>query len=201
MARHQKQGATSIDEVRHEDTVRREGGEAEARDRFGGINWGAAFFGWLVAIALTILLTSIVGAIATAVGSSTNVTQSAAQRQAGTIGIVAAVVLLVVLLVAYYAGGYVAGRMSRFDGGKQGLGVWIIGLAITVIAIVLGVVFGSQYNILDRVSLPRIPLPTDQLSGGGIIAAVLALAVTLLGAIMGGKVGRRYHRKVDRVAA
>jgi hypothetical protein len=39
---------------------------------------------------------------------------------------------------------------------------------------------------------------TDQLSWGGIIAAVVILAVTLLAAMAGGKVGHRYHNKVDR---
>jgi len=164
------------------------------------MNIGAGFFGWLVAMAIAILLTSIVGAIAAAAGASSNVTQSDAQRQAGTIGIVASIVLLVVLLVAYYTGGYVAGRMSRFDGGKQGLAVWLIGLAVTILALVLGAVFGSQYNILDRVNLPRIPVSTDQLGIGGIITAVVILLGTLLAAMAGGKVGHRYHDKVDRAA-
>ena len=34
------------------------------------------------------------------------------------------VVAAVVLFVAYVCGGYVAGRMARFDGIKQGLAVW-----------------------------------------------------------------------------
>jgi amino acid transporter len=197
MARNSNSGATSYDgdTADRGDTLR---GDAHARDKFGGMNLGAGFFGWLVAIAIAILLTSIVGAVAAAAGASSNVTQSDAQRQAGTIGIAAAIVLLVVLLVAYYTGGYVAGRMSRFDGGKQGLAVWLIGLAVTIFALVLGAVFGSQYNILDRVSLPRIPVSTDQLSWGGIIAAVVILLGTLLAAMAGGKVGHRYHDKVDR---
>jgi amino acid transporter len=185
-------GATAADQRYADDEA--------AREKFGGINLGAGFFGWLVAIAVAILLTSIVGAIAAAAGSSSDVTQTDAQRQAGTIGIVAAVVLILVLLVAYYTGGYVAGRMSRFDGAKQGLGVWLIGLAVTIIAIVLGAAFGSKYNILDRVSLPRIPVSTDQLSWGGIITALVILVGTLLAAMAGGKVGRRYHKRVDRAA-
>ncbi|MFL6134667.1 MAG: hypothetical protein ACJ72A_17815 [Nocardioidaceae bacterium] len=199
MARHESTGATSYGggSDGHVDTV---GDESHAREKFGGMNIGAGFFGWLVAIAIAILLTSIVGAVAAAAGASSNVTQSEAQRQAGTIGIVAAIVLLVVLLVAYFTGGYVAGRMSRFDGGKQGLAVWLIGLAVTIIALVLGAVFGSQYNILDRVSLPRIPVSTDQLSTGGIITALVILVGTLLAAMAGGKVGHRYHDKVDRAA-
>ena len=40
-----------------------------AHEKFGGMNLGAGFFGWLVAIAMTILLIGIVGAILTAVGS------------------------------------------------------------------------------------------------------------------------------------
>ena len=172
--------------------------DTHARQKFGGLNWGACFFGWLVAVAVAVLLTSILGAIAAAVGATTPVTQSAAQRQAGTIGVAAAIVLLVVLLVGYYTGGYVAGRMSRFDGGRQGFGVWAIGLVVTLVAIALGAVFGSQYNLLDRVSLPRIPLPTDTLGWGALITAVAVVLGTLLVAMAGGKVGHRYHDRVDR---
>jgi len=75
----------------------------------------------------------------------------------------------------------------------------VIGLLVRIIAVVLSAVFGSQYNILDRVSLPRIPLSGSQLSwGGGIIAAVVILVVTLLTAMAGGTVGHRYHDRVDR---
>jgi amino acid transporter len=197
MARHENSGATDYGDESYR-TANQEHTTEDARDRFGGMNFGAGFFGWLVAIAMAALLTSIAGAIAAAVGTSTNITQSEAERQAGTIGIVAAIVLVAILLIAYYTGGYVAGRMSRFDGGKQGLAVWLIGLLITVLAVVLGAVFGAQYNILDRVELPRIPVSTDQLSWAGLITAVVILFATLLAAMAGGKVGRRYHSKVDR---
>jgi MFS family permease len=174
--------------------------DSAARDKFGGLNIGAAFFGWLVAIAIAILLTSIIGAVLAAIGSTTNITQSDAQRSAGTIGLAAGIVLLVVLALAYFTGGYVAGRMSRYDGARQGVGVWIIGLVVTLIALALGAIFGAKYNILDRVDLPRIPVSTDQIGWGGIITAVLVLVVTLLGAVVGGIVGHRYHNRVDRAA-
>jgi hypothetical protein len=172
--------------------------DTHARERFGGANFGAGFFGWLVAVGLTALLTGLLAAAATAVNYSQDITQSDAEREAGTITLVTAIVLLAVLLIGYYAGGYVAGRMSRFDGGRQGLLVWVIGLVFTVIAIVLGWLAGDQYNVLDRVDLPRIPIPTDQLTLGGVITAVAVLLGTLLAAMAGGKVGRRYHDRVDR---
>ncbi|MFP5253978.1 MAG: hypothetical protein ACLGH4_09315 [Actinomycetes bacterium] len=180
--------------------ARADAGHDPAREKFGGVNLGAAVFGWLVAIAVAVILTSVIGAVVTALGSEAQITQSEAEREAGTLGIAAAVVLLVVLLVAYYAGGYVAGRMSRFDGTKQGVAVWAIGLLVTVVAVVLGAVFGSQYNILDRVSLPRVPFPTDTLTAGGLITAGALILGTLLAAVLGGKIGNRYHHRVDRVA-
>jgi amino acid transporter len=180
------------------DEAREDAGVAEAHDRFGGINWGASFFGWLVAIALTVLLSSIIAAVATAIGTNENLTQNQAQRNAGAIGLAAAIALVVVLLIAYYAGGYVAGRMSRFDGGRQGVGVWVIGLLITLIAVAIGAIFGDQYNVMDRVNLPRLPVPTSDATIGGIITGLVVLFGTLLAAIAGGGVGRRYHSKVDR---
>ncbi len=199
MARRSNSGASEY-EVGEDRPRGRLADEHAAREQFGGMNFGAAFYGWLVAIGITLLLTSIVGAIATALGATDTVTQSQAEREAGVIGIVAAVALVVILAIGYYAGGYVAGRMSRFDGGRQGLLVWLIGLVVTLVAVGLGVVFGAEYNILDRVTLPRIPIPTDQLGWGGAITAVVVLVATLLAAMAGGKVGHRYHDKVDRVA-
>jgi len=215
MARNDNDGATRLgarngrdrhyDETRDSSrdvaTNRQPAPAGEARDKFGGVNIGASFFGWIVAMGIAILLTSIVGAIGSAVGFAGNLSQTDAQRQAGTIGIASAIVLLLVLMVAYYAGGYVAGRMSRFDGGRQGFVVWLIGLLVTIAAAVLGTVFGSQYNILDRVSLPRLPVSLDQIGWGALITAVAVILLTLLAAVMGGKVGHRYHDRVDRVAA
>jgi amino acid transporter len=169
----------------------------ETYDKFGGANLGAAFFGWLVATGLAVLLIGIVGAVAAAIGEAQDITQSDAERDAGTIGVAAAIVLVAVMLIGYYAGGYVAGRMSRFDGARQGTAVWLIGLATTVIAVALGWIFGDRYNVLDRVDLPRIPIPDDELTWGGVLTGVVILVGTLLAATAGGKVGRHYHDRVD----
>lgn len=174
--------------------------DARARDKFGGLNLGSAFFGWIVAIGVGVLLAGVVGAVLTALDSTIEVTQNEAERAAGTIGLSTAVVLIVILAIAYCAGGYVAGRMSRFDGMRQGIGVWVIGLVITVIAAALGAVFGSRYNVLERVDLPRIPISTEQLTWGAVITGVAVIVVTLLFAALGGAVGQRYHHRVDKAA-
>ena len=170
------------------------------RDEFGGLHWGAAFFGWLVAVGIATLLTALLSAAGAAVGLTEATTQDAAAN-AGTIGIIGGLLLLGILLVAYYAGGYVAGRMSRFSGPKQGLGVWIIALVVTVILAVAGAVLGAEYNVLSQLNLPRIPIGEGTLTTGGLIALVAIVLGTLLAAVAGGKVGTRYHRKIDRVAS
>jgi hypothetical protein len=174
--------------------------DSEARDRFGGINWGAGFFGWLVAIGMTIILSGIVSAVVSAVGSQVDITLKDARASAGAIGIGAGITLLVVLMLAYFTGGYVAGRMSRFDGARQGFATWLIGLVVTILVALIGAAAGNEYNIFDRINLPRLPLDLRDLGIGGLITAAAVLIGTLLAAVLGGKVGHRYHDKVDKAA-
>ena len=170
------------------------------REEFGGFSWGSAFFGWLVAVGMAALLTALLSAIGAATGL-TEVSGAEAEQNAETIGIAGGIALLVVLALAYYAGGYVAGRLARFDGARQGFGVWLFSILVTVALAVLGVVLGSEYNVLSQLDLPRIPVDEGALTTGGIIALAAALLVTVLAAISGGKVGERFHRKVDSVTA
>ena len=170
---------------------------ARQRDEFGGFNWGSAFFGWLVAIGLGALLTAILAAAGTAIGL-TSVGESDAEANAETIGIGGGILLLIVSMIAYYAGGYVAGRMSRFDGARQGFGVWLFGLIVTIAIAAAGWILGDEYNIFEQLNLPRIPVDTGDLTTGGIIALAAIVLGTLIAAITGGKVGQRYHNKVDR---
>jgi len=190
----------STDNAAHRDELSAEELRAEnrgvAHERFGGINWGAAFFGWLVAIAMTVLLAGITSAIAAAVGEEMNLTQADVEAEGATAGVVAAIAVIVIFAIAYYAGGYVAGRMSRFDGGRQGLAVWVVGLLVTILAVVLGLIFGQQYNVLDRVNPPDFNAPEDA-GIGAIVAGVALLLVSALTAMAGGKAGRHYHSKVD----
>jgi hypothetical protein len=124
------------------------------RSRYGGIKWGAAFFGWLSANGLAVLLVALLSAAGVAIGLTQGVpsTDEAAQ-QADTIGVVGGIVLLVILFLAYLAGGYVAGRMARFDGTRQGLAVWVIGLLVVLALAALGLVFGAQINVLQQLNL------------------------------------------------
>jgi hypothetical protein len=173
---------------------------AVQRERFGGEDGTAIFFGWLSALGLAVLALAVVGAAGTRLGFAQNVTTDDATNNAGTIGIVGAAILVVVLLAAYAAGGYVAGRMARFDGAHQGFRVWLLGLAVTVATAVAGWIGGSQYNVYEQLNLPRIPIDEGDIATGAVITLVVVLLGTLLAAVAGGKAGDRYHARVDASA-
>ena len=166
-------------------------------DRFGGLNWGAAFFGWLVAVGMAALLTALLSAAGAAVAISEIDSPGDVASSADTVGIVGGIGLLLIALVSYFAGGYVAGRMSRFDGARQGLGVWIWALIVTVALALLGLIAGEEWNLFAGLDLPRLPIDEDATTGGIIVLALVLLG-TALAAVAGGKAGERYHRRVDR---
>jgi hypothetical protein len=175
---------------------------ADKRRRFGGIRWGSAFFGWVTAMGMAVLLSALVAAVGAVMGlvslsgAPVHVLDEATAR---TVGVTGGIVLLAILFVGYYCGGYVAGRMARFAGAKQGVAVWMWALLVAVIAAVAGTVAGLRFDALAG-GLPRIPVAVDELTTGGVTLAVGALVVSLVGAVLGGLAGMRYHRKVDRGA-
>jgi hypothetical protein len=174
-------------------------GHDRQHERFGGISWGSTFFGWLSAAGLTALLAGLLGATGAALALN-KVGDEATGSNAETIGIAGGIGLLVILALAYFCGGYVAGRMARFDGARQGLGVWLWGLIAAVAVALLALIGGSKYNLLDALNLPRIPVDSGSLTTAGLIALIASLVVTLLAGIAGGKAGERFHRRVDRFA-
>lgn len=167
------------------------------REALGGVKVGSAFFGWLAATGMAVLLTALV----TAGGAAVTLAQGndPDAPSVDTIGITEAIVLLVIFFIAYYCGGYVASRMSRFNGMRQGFAVWIWAVVIAVAVAIAATIAGDRYDVLSNLNnFPRIPSNEGDVSTNGIIAAAAIAAVTLVGAIMGGLAGMRFHRKVDR---
>lgn len=195
---HAAPATTGMNRTVREEVVARE------KDEFGGMKFGSAFFGWLTATGTAVLLTALVAGAGAAIGLGSNVDPDAvaddAAQNADTIGIVGSIAVLVILFVAYYAGGYVAGRMARFSGAKQGLAVWLWALIIAVVLAIVTAIAGSQWNVLANLNtFPRLPIGEGQLTTIGIVTAIAALLVSLGAAVLGGLGGMRFHRKVDRV--
>ena len=103
------------------------------------------------------------------------------------------------IFAAYLCGGYVAGRMACFNGAKQGLGVWLWSIIAAVVVAVLAAITGNQIDASRYLDGgPQIPVSPEALTANGIIASLAVLVVALIGAVLGGLSGMRFHRRVDR---
>jgi hypothetical protein len=188
-------------EVLHSAGALRAEREQALRARYGGFAWGSDFIGLAVALFFTIVFFGIVGAIVGTVGYQMGAPVpkvgsaiTSTQQNLGLAGLLGG---LLAVFLAYLIGGYTAGRMARFDGAQQGVGVviWTI-----VVSIILGVVGGVLGNRFDVASQLHLNVNWSSLTAAGAISLLVALLIMLLGAMLGGTWGARYHRLIDREA-
>jgi hypothetical protein len=191
-------GTTRLDSPRTDPAIERERVLRREKEQFAGMHFWLAFFGWLTATGMTVVLLALIAAV----GALFRVQNLLGSQNAQAAGIGGVIALLVVLLIAYYCGGYVAGRMARFSGLKQGLAVWLWALIVAVLLGIAGAVAGSQNGVANQLgSIAHLPLSPSTLTVAGIVSAVAVLIVTLIGALLGGLAGMHYHRRVDRAGS
>lgn len=171
--------------------ARRDAGVQAARAEFGGLDVPATLVGMLTALAALVLLGGLIAAAIGAIGYQTGLKGDASELSFASL-----VGGLVALFIAFVIGGWAAGRIARYDGARNGLmaGVWALVLAAILSA--LAAIFGAEYDIFRNVDLPQW-FSQDALTLGGIVSAIVAIAVMLLGGLVGGKWGERYHRRAD----
>jgi hypothetical protein len=194
--------ATRIDHPVTDDTAALDRRQVVSRekDAFGGMKFGSCFFGWLTASGTAVLLVAVAAGVGAALGLTQNMdVTDPASAQTESIGFLSGIVVVAIIFVSYLAGGYVAGRMARFNGLKQGFGVWLWAVIIAILVAVAGWLAGARFDIFAQLnSFPRLPLNEGTLTTAGVIVAIGVVAVSLAGALLGGLAGMRYHRRVDR---
>ena len=169
-------------------------GIAQARHRFGGVDIPATLAGALAALGVTVLVGGLLSA-AGAFGYQLGLKDAATKLSVG--GLVAG---LGTLLVAFVVGGWVAGRVARYNGGMNGLltALWFVLLAALTAG--LGAWLGDKYNVFRDVDLPQW-FSNNALGTAAVVSGVVAVAVMLAAGWFGGWLGGRYHQRADRVAA
>ena len=162
----------------------------------GRLSFPSILAGVLVAYGAFAVLAALAGTIATAIGLNTDLNRN----DWATLGLGSAIAVAVVLLAAYLFGGYVAGRMARRAGLLNGLAVFL--LALLLVAVV-GAVAASQTDA-EAISsnLRSLGIPTSGTEWGkaGTVAGIGSLAAMLVGALLGGVFGERWHSKLTRRA-
>jgi hypothetical protein len=175
--------------------------EDRLRDMYGGVDWLASFLGFVFAAVIGALFALIAGLVLAPLGFSLNL-----GGEIGAAVITGLVLVAVLIFLTYFFGGYVAGRLARFDGGRNGAMLVLWTLAVALLAALAGGIFsnflpvgisGGLRNFIQNDVLPAI----GNLSQFGIIGIVIfvgALVVALLGGFLGGRLGSRYHAEIDR---
>jgi uncharacterized membrane protein len=169
-------------------------GVEEARSRFGGVDIPATIAGALAALGTAVLLAGL-GTAAGSFGYQLDVEGAAEELTvAGLIGGLSALVL------AFLVGGWVAGRVARYDGGRNGLltALWFVLLAAAAAA--LGAWAGEEYDVFRNVNLPQW-FDSDAFEPAALATGLLALVVMFAAGWIGGRLGERYHRRADSVVA
>lgn len=167
---------------------------ARARARHGGFDWVATFLGFAVAVFFLAVFLGIVGAIVGTSGYRTS-TGSVTAMVSSQAGIVAVVGTLVATFLAYLFGGYAAGRLARYDGLINGLGVVMWTVIIAILLSIAGAVLNNRFQVAQQLHLG---INLHDLTVAGVISGLVTLIVMLIGAALGGMLGSYYHRRVDR---
>ena len=175
--------------------------EDRLRDMYGGVDWLASFLGLVFAIVLGAVFSAVAGLVLVPFG----ITPALSNGQIGASVITGLAILGVLIFLTFFFGGYVAGRLARFDGGRNGAMV-LVWVFIVVLILALAAVIFSGFlpggmaegiaNLVDR----TVSVAGNLAGAGvvGIVTAVAALLIALLGGFLGGRMGSRYHTEIDR---
>src|SRR4028118_1560384 len=129
----------------------------------------------------------------------------AAALPAGAPALAGLVLLGVLIFLTYFFGGYVAGRLARFDGGRNGAMLLVWTLLTGVLLLLAAGVFSGFLpgGAADAIGgfMDMVLSALDGLSQAGmvgIVVVVAALLLALLGGLLGGRLGSRYHAEIDQ---
>jgi len=176
--------------------------EEYLRDIYGGVDWLASFVGFI----FTALFASLLG-----IGAALflllplGLRQSLSDGQLDSTAITGIAVIASVGFLSFLLGGYISGRMARYDGARNGAMVLLWAILIVALLLVLSGVFGQAISETPAGDFVREALDfgfatVELMNGLGVSGAVVSGGVALaalLGGMFGGQLGSRYHREID----
>lgn len=174
--------------------------EERLRDIYGGADWLASFLGFVFALVAGAVLALIPAMVLIPLGFTMDFS-----GDLGAAAITGLVITVVVLFLMYFFGGYVAGRLARFNGGLNGIMLLAWTVIVAILLLLAGGIFsgflpsGFVEGIQSAIQDALIPTFNDLVSQGvvGIVILVVAVLAIVLGAFFGGRAGGRYHRDID----
>ena len=157
------------------------------------VSLGSVLAGVLVAYGAFAILAAIAGGVLNAIGVDTRSLSTNDWRE---YGIATGAAAALSLFLAYLFGGYVAGRMARRAGALNGALVFLFG--ILLVAGVAGAI-GTQADgdaVVSNLRSMGVPTSGEEYAAIGTFAGLGAIIAMLLGSILGGISGERWHGKL-----
>jgi hypothetical protein len=169
--------------------------EARLREIYGGVDFLASFIGCVFALVCLGVLLSFSALVLGFLGLTLNLGD---QEIDATI-IPSLVVIGLVLFVAYFSGGYVAGRLSRFDGGRNGAATVLWGILLSVLLALFGSILPVLQFVQEFAQASLLPAISGLVEAGvlGLVIVIGALLLEVLGGFLGGRLGNSYHTRID----
>ena len=149
--------------------------------------------GTMVAFGTVALIAAGAGAAGSALGLDTEGISTDEWRQAGIAG---AVVGAVVVFLSFFFGGYTAGRMSRRAGARHGAMVFLLSVVLMGAIALIAWAMSGDLNVANDLRDNGVPTDQNTWADIGIGAAIAAGVAMLLGAIVGGIRGDRWHGRL-----
>lgn len=116
-------------------------------------------------------------------------------------GAVASLASAAVLFIAYLFGGYVAGRMARRAGLLHGALVFVVSLIVGGVAGGVVSALADSNDIENNLRSIGVPTTMDQVTEVAAAGVILSLVAVLVGSLLGGTLGERWHTKLARRVA
>lgn len=160
---------------------------------WGRVSWWSVAAGVLSVIGVVTVCVGLV----TAVLHTLNITTDTLTDSEWTrIGFVVGLVSAVAFFGCFAFGGYTAGRMARRAGMRHGLLVFVVGLLVIGCAVGIAQLEGALSVVRDR--FEELGAPTGESTWSGIVwlTTGVALAGALVGSLLGGARGERWHQRL-----
>jgi hypothetical protein len=170
---------------------------ARTARKYGGADLPASLSGLFAALGALAFIGSLILAGANGLDYQLNLIDIEGEILEASLA--GAAVALAVIFVVFVFGGWVAGRMARYDGAMNGMGAGLWLLVLSATFALLGALVGPEYNAFGPVGLPDwfSAIRGEARTTTAIVLMVLFSAAALGGGYLGGRLGEEYNRKVD----
>jgi hypothetical protein len=169
----------------------RERRELAADAGFGGFSVTSVLAGVLVAYGAFAILAGLAAAAVDALNVNTDITTD--WERLGTTG---GLIVAGLILLSYLFGGYVAGRMARRNGLAHGAGVLVLGVVIVGAVAALARSSSGADTVAANLRSLGIPTTADEYGQAGTVAGVASLIAVVVGSLLGGALGERWHARL-----